>query len=327
MLLNIKKPLSLFSGRFFLHIYNTETGEVRTHEQENLVTDWGLEAMATTGTHYISQCRVGSGSAEPAYSDTTLVNEIARVGPTGKWPFFHSNSSGAVQAVYDTSDINNIHVYADLPFVFPKGAAAGNISELGMGNGNGLFSRTLIRDVDGNPTSITVLDIEVLTVTYRHRHHVPNESWVQENVEIGGNKPWTGKVTCSPIRVGGSRNHWDTQSQYGHLIQAGELRNVANGLTAHEQDTPYPITQFIVGSGGGGTQNGTYIGNLVAEHTAFLGINQGNFPLGIGTITAQLGGLSYQFQFEPRIPKTNLDELSLVFRHTWGRYEEEEETP
>lgn len=323
MLLGTGSVKSKYSGRFYLEIYNPETDTTRTHEQENLITDWGLEAMATQGNNFVRTCMVGSGSTAPAFSDLSLVNEIARAGTTYRWPYFDSSNRPPPQGVtaYDATDPNNIFLRCDLPFVFAKGAAAGNLTELGMGNANGLFSRTLIKDPDGNPTSITVLPIEVLTVTYRHRHHVPNEVWVQENVEITGNKPWVGKVTCRPVRAGFSTNHWDSGSQYGHLLMASEIRDVGNGTVGYETNEPLAITTQAIAKGHGVT-GGEYLGNLVAKHNISFGINQGNFPTGLGTICVQLGGLSYQFQFEPKLPKTNLDELTMSFLHTWGRYVE-----
>lgn len=314
-----------YSGRFFLKVENKETGETREYETENLVTDQGLERMATS-SDYLGVCFVGSGSTPPSFSDSTLNTEIARVGKSKNWP--NQGSSNRITAAFN-ADILDPYTYGDMPYVFAKGVAAGNITEIGIGWGDGLlYSRALILDDLGNPVAITVLPIEVLTVTYRHRHHAPTETTSQTGVVIGGNKGWTGDVLCKASQVWSSGNDWDQSFLWGHLLNHAETHT--RGVSNTTQMVLYAsgtgdLSAAITGSPAGLVDapvkdvTAAYLGGLVVEHSMTLNVGSANFDTGIKSVRVQLGNTAYQFQFTPPIMKTIEDELTLVFRHTWGR--------
>jgi len=45
--------------------------------QKNLIVNQGLDLFLTTGVQLHSYCRVGSGSATPAFTDTALQSQLA----------------------------------------------------------------------------------------------------------------------------------------------------------------------------------------------------------------------------------------------------------
>ena len=62
--------------------------------------------------------------------------------------------------------------WAKVTWRFGQGVAAGNISEVGLGWGNSnLWNRALIKDANGNPTTITVLSDEYLDVVSEIRDY------------------------------------------------------------------------------------------------------------------------------------------------------------
>ncbi len=91
---------------------------------------------------YMSTCMVGSGNAAPAETDTALQ---ARA----------STSNINVQS--NNSNVSPRYGWRRRTFRFAAGAAAGNLSEVGVGwTTTAVFSRALILDGSGNPTTITV---------------------------------------------------------------------------------------------------------------------------------------------------------------------------
>jgi hypothetical protein len=62
--------------------------------------------------------------------------------------------------------------------------------------------------------------------------------------------------------------------------------------------------------------NGTY----TVTGTIPLSVTQGNFtPAGVKTFHFAVGTRRYQIEFDPAIPKTNYDALSITFTIEWGR--------
>ncbi len=125
----------------------------------NLILNGGLDRMGENAD-YLNWCQVGSGSTAPVATQTALVNRIAGTDVR------QANVNGAqASAPY--------YGWYRRTFRFARGVAAGNLSEVGVGwaSTGSLFSRALILDGGGNPTTITVLSDEVLDVTYELRRY------------------------------------------------------------------------------------------------------------------------------------------------------------
>lgn len=120
---------------------------------DNLITNQGMDFLGTS-TAYLNSCQVGSSSTTPAYTDVALGARVAGV-----------SSAFSQQRIETTSR----YCVDKKTFTFSSGTATGNISEVGVGTGetgNTLFSRALILDSFGNPTTITVTAEDDLIVIY-----------------------------------------------------------------------------------------------------------------------------------------------------------------
>ena len=163
-------------GRFHLTLRKA-TGEVKQElEFDNHITNAGLRAIVTSslGTGY---AYVGNGTSVPSDSDTKL---------SGSSWWWTAEGSGT------SSTVSNRTV---LPYwtetktkrTFNPGIATGVLTEIGMGPNQAgtTHIRTLIKDANGNPTSITKLADDFLDVVYTLRSYVPSED-IAFNVGING---------------------------------------------------------------------------------------------------------------------------------------------
>lgn len=144
---------------------------------DNLILDQGLNGLGTRSINAsLSNCHVGTGSAAPLVTDTSLTTFLAQTSTT------QASSEGGQTAI--------LPYYRFLSYTkrFGAGVAAGILAEVGMGWGSSssnLFSKTLIKDGGGSPTTITVLADEYLDVTYELRIY-PDLSDFTGTVVIGG---------------------------------------------------------------------------------------------------------------------------------------------
>ncbi len=209
-------------------------------------------------------------------------------------------------------------------FVFAQGAAAGNLSEVGVGwgsTGANLFSRALI-----SPT-ITVLADEVLTVVYQIRMYVPTAD-VTGSVTIGGTSR-SFVVRAARCTAPTSTQGWmgpllaDAAPPNGgvYLASIGSFANVAYAAAA----TLGAITGAPSGGGTGWFQTSlsysTYVdGNHYKDLTIAGGIGDANLTGGIGCFVMQCSLGHYQMSFSPALEKDNTKTISLTFRVSWARH-------
>lgn len=125
---------------------------------DNIVLDSGIDRMLSGA--WGNGVAVGSGSSTPQKTQTQLDSVIANT------TTLFANSSGAQTTTEPFYD------WVRLTYRFAEGVAAGNISEVGLTyqNAQTLWNRALVRDTEGNPTSITILSDEFLDVVVEIRH-------------------------------------------------------------------------------------------------------------------------------------------------------------
>lgn len=276
-------------------------------EFPNLITNDGISAMYNGG--YLTYCFVGTGNTPPAVTNTALANRIA-----------------ATSSIY-ASTINTITstppYYAAITkyYEFATGTAAGNLSEVGVGwfisspSNYGLFSRALILDAEGLPTTITVLPSEVLRVTYTLRLYIPTQD-ATGTITLGGN-------------AGGTTHNWIMRAARctdGGYWRAGE-RMAISPVYRFSSNDPGNSRVFayssdiasITGSPSGTSRgctgpDGIYNYALWGTETGIHSIRS--------LLIAAFPGAAYQIQFDPPINKTNLQIFKCGFNHSWGRYVE-----
>ncbi len=275
-------------------------------EFSNLILNSGLNLIATSYP-YIDHCFVGMGNTPPTVDDTNLVS------------FVQSTN-------YKTSQVDGVassapyYSYRRTVFRFHAGTVTGNLSEIGVGiiygNVRRLFCRALIKDSFGNPTTITLLPDEVLEVTYELRHYMPTVD-TTGTITLAGNIGGVYEYTLRPAKVtthsifaqdGWSANVTYTYHEYRHThARAGGIGTI----TGEPAGTNYSATSS--------SAKEYLVDTHSTEITYTFGVDQGNVPGGIKSITFIMGTGLYQVEFTPAIPKSNMDSLSLTFSNSWAR--------
>lgn len=153
------------AGRVKLQISGGARGTIDYPWQDNMILDQGFESLITQTSNSINPLSlrvfgVGGSSQSVSASDVGLIAPIAFLVIPENIEADHGwDAEGGFGWSRRTASFN-------------RGAAAGNISELTTGynnNNTSAMARALVRDALGNPTTITVLSDEVLTMTWEWR--------------------------------------------------------------------------------------------------------------------------------------------------------------
>lgn len=264
----------------------------------NLILDAGLEYMGTASFQW-QFCQVGSGATPPTVSDTALVSRVAGTNQT------QSSVTGAQPS-------SPYFGWRRKTFRFNEGVAAGNLSEVGVGwaTTGSLFSRALILDPGGTPTTISVGADESLDVTYEIRFYPPevdstgtvniggvDYDWTARAANVTGTSEWTGGASGANV----------------NFTSATAYNNVIGAITGLPTGTSTLITA---------TRNGYSAASLKIGTTLSASLTSGNLSGGIRSVAVRAlgGGVgAYQIQFDPAIPKDNTKVFSLTFEVAWTR--------
>lgn len=270
---------------------------------DNLITEIGLNRIGSGGVgEFIA---VGSGSAAPTFADTSLQALVATSTNVQR------NESGAQAA-------SPYYGWYRRTVRFAAGQAAGNLSEVGLGwsgsaEARPVFSRALIRDANGDPTTITVLGDEVLDVLYEMRLYPPMVD--QEfNITVSG-VVYACVMRASTV-TSGSWSPWnlfDSGSQLPYNITAfqGPLGTILEGPSGQTGGTPTANPKPYANN------------SLKRGYSASWGLDTGNVPGGIGVFQLSpwsQGNLGlWQVSVTPKIQKDNTKILSMDFDLSWTR--------
>ena len=280
----------------------------------NLITNSGLDSIAS-GWSYIYRCVVGTGSSSPNATDIALVNQVAATASI----IAQENEVNSTSPYYR----RYVKVYR-----FGEGVAAGNLSEVGITDSSSphtLFSRALILDDFGDPTTITVLSDEYLDVTYEFRFY-PQESDVTGSVTFTGNLGGTYNYTLRPARIGSLVGQFGSaHTRYPPGMDNRRAQYYSTNALCHSYDGDIGL---ITDNSPSGTAlaipynrlsvaytNGTYTQTLTMQADP----TDWNHATGIKSVAVHWGHNLWQISFTPPIPKTADDVLSLTFSHTWAR--------
>jgi hypothetical protein len=209
---------------------------------------------------------------------------------------------------------------------FAPPAAAGNISEVGVGWGtsSGLFSRALVLDGNGAPTSVTVLSSEYLEVTYEFRLYPMVDDQTGVVTLDGVDYAYTirpcnidGYSTLTTFTYTSGRTVISDTDNLARIFQAGGTRIAQDGPIGIATETP-PVSaestttfgSISVASAGAGTHTVVY--------ATFFDLQHANFAAGIGSFTLPAGYVAYQIGFVPNIPKTAAHQLTLNLEVTYS---------
>lgn len=282
---------------------------------ENLILDAGLERLGTDGVW--DRCYVGAGNTAPAAGQTALVSPVA-------------STTNVTAIAGGTNTPTNTYCFARQTYRFAAGVAAGNLSEVGVGWATGLFSRALIKDEEGDPTTITVLSDEFLDVTYEARMYPVMTDQVF-TVTINGT-PY--EFTARPVRFSGNHGsgnlEWPTRLAAllsNGMIAAGGGAG-ASAMQAYGTDASLAAvtassingTQLVSNGSTGNASNfiGSYAsGSYERSIRTTFGIAAGSSAFGGFVVISYCG--DYQMVVDPPLPKDGTKVLTLDFTVSWGR--------
>lgn len=311
--MKMQLPIRTFvSGRFRIEAVSKSRGKrvlADFDDAPNIVTDWGLDRMGAN-SDYLARFHVGSGSSTPSELDTTLDSLVA----TSDGFVSDSENNTSSPPYYHTKTIQRS---------FSEGTATGNLTEVAAGiantSGDYAFSRALILDGSGDPTTITVLSDEELRITYAIRLYPPTGDF-SGTVNISGTDyDFLGRaaaVTSTSSWGFGTSSNGVSSASDGDMSSRGDQGGAGIG----------PITGGISGSASGLTdsQNGQddpYVPGTLERGASWLfGTDVANFAGGIKAIQFSFNWCTWQFEFDTPIPKTSDDELTIEAQHSWGRY-------
>lgn len=274
---------------------------------DNLILDAGLNRLGTGPA--LDVCKVGSGSTEPAVGQSSLVAQVAQ-----------STNLFAATSGHDGA---GTYGYARNTYRFAPGTATGNLSEVGVGWSDGLFSRALIKDNLGAPTTITILADETLDVVYELRMYAPVSDSVF-NVTIAGNSH---AFTCRPANISGS----------GGGTWVGGLVNLLNGAVTAGQSTTgvaaYSTDAALAARTGalsGTALTATNTPSTTYQFTSAYANNSyqrnARVTFGLDSGSSAFGGFmmslytgAWQVTVSPALAKSASNVLTLDFSLTWAR--------
>lgn len=293
-----------FSGMFNLIVRDAKTlaKKRETGFFKNIITDYGLNRIGTSGV--LTGAYVGSGTETPSPSDVSLQSPIART------------SMQLSENIITGPDVAPYYGGVSKTYRFAEGVAAGNISEVGIialySGAYPLWSRSLVLDSSGSPTTITVLPNEVLDIVYECRAYaMPSDTTGGPLTLLGVDYNWT-------MRAINAR-----RSTFG-LFTAGFAGGPQWDGTNGEMVAVTATKPSGVDSGTSGSLIAAqYSENSYKRSFTFsFSITQGNSsPGGIKTMygTVVSNGPNFQIGLDKIFPKNNLNTISLSFEVSWAR--------
>lgn len=319
--MNIMLPAVRLGGRFRAVVSkDAECKQVveDTGFFDNLITNTGMNRVGEVTTNasisirsFRSLCGsfvVGSGSAEPQFTDTALQNPVAFA--TGD-PVLISQSSSYERGWYEIS----------VQHQFEQGRAAGNLSEIGIQHTSAsgpLWSRALILDGQGNPTTITVLPDDYLTCYYTLRIMIPKEDAVFNiDVDYDADGIVPTAVTGRPLAADSSSmtQGWGLQTAVTSSASA-HLQFYTGGLGAPTAVNPLGSP---IGSLTSSFSVIPYITDSFERYvTRTNGPNEHNSQeLRTARLYALMG--CWQIEFNPPLQKNNTQTMQVTFGYSWAR--------
>ncbi len=312
-----------------LGLYQFETGKMVGHDEEgneivvdhqilipwfeNLITNAGLDLLGSSTNDNLIYCRLGTSTATPIFSDTSLGAQVG-----------YTSTSGASDQTGISAD--GTYIYRRVTRRFSAGTVSGQVlAEVGMGNtSNGaLFSRALIKEPGGSPITFTIPADQFLDVIYELRCYID----VADNIVAA-------TVDGVPTNV--------TIRKHGTLSEAPwlELATVLGcgwwaSFNANNRRTLYCLESQPAASSIPGWRGSDYInptrsyvsGSYQLKLTCEIPLDQYNFATGIGAIVIGMSDMlstrkngTWSWGFDPKISKDNTKLATIEIGLSWGRH-------
>jgi len=264
-------------------------------EFSNLVLNRVLNGLAsgsefirhTNNGTYGSVC-VGTGNSTPDVEDTGLESQVAC-----------TSSTYAGYSTTHKTDVPPIHAEVTATHEFSLGQAEGELKEIGLRGDRGFFNRQLIKDENGDPTTVSVGSDEGLRVAIKIRFYPPLESYESEKT---GTFEYQGETISYTMTM-----HPDVLGNMmgGRTGSFSTVKAVVNGGTVHGSATG---RDYVPGS----------FESVADVHWAPSAI-VGTLT---GFITEVFSGPVTEFTFDPGIEVSDTEVVDIVVKRVFGRVEE-----
>lgn len=283
---------------------------VRERFFENVIVDNGLDRFGNVGSENLyGYCQVGTGTTTPSTTDTTLASYLTAT--TSATNTDSKTNSGSPDYYTDTR----------IQYTFALGAVVGNLTEIGAAgqsaSGN-LFSRALILDDMGSPTTFPVLSDEQLIVYYTVRTYPPMSD-VTGTVTVGDTLR---DYTVRPIDITNS-------GAWGLTVGSGSLSEVnvtvVTGAPNNMNLRTGSLVPATTGNPTGSGSNSSNISNsgytsLTYYRDATGTWNPGSWNGTRNVLRVVRRWSAWQILYDPPIAKTSDQQLTLPTRLSWDRY-------
>jgi hypothetical protein len=299
-----KKPFKAsvgLAGRYRFVVRSAETNQIvrETDWIDNIILTSGLNRLGTGG--WYGFMHIGTGTATPVIGDTVLAAQSA--------------STSIVQSNAVTSSGTPLYIVSrTVAYRFNAGVLNGNYTEVGIGwTSTQLFSRALILDGGGSPTSITVGITEYLDVYYELRL-VPDLADYVTVVNISG----TNYNVTRRVALAGNVTHWTPNGTsawtMGSTAGTGDSCSFHDGVLGAVTSVPAGSRSDITSA-----VNVTYVGlSNKSSGTFTVALNNGNLAGGIKSFMIRNNVCSFQNQFDVNIPKDATKVMTLSAEFTWA---------
>ena len=279
----------------------------------NVITNLGLDALGNNRDLF-NYCAVGGGNSKPLNTNTKLDN------------FLKVGSGISSTSKYDYDPVRDTEFYKCSRTVGYRftGLDNKNISEVGLVSTNNseqhsAYTRTLIKNSDGDPTVITVLSGEILELQYRlwQVFDLKDKDQVVTAMIDGVEVPVNVKIRLAGVGglsyntvVGAGVTYTEYASPRFGTGEIGEITGGISGISY----------QYSLVMAWEAYQPSTYkrkfsinasITDAVHPIRSFL------FFTGLGAYQVRFGTVAGDLP----IDKTIQDSLQLGFEMSWGRYE------
>lgn len=325
------EPRINIEGWFTVELIDAKTQIVKQKLRfRNLITNAGLDYLGTgsavglslvTGAGGGGYCGLGTGSTAPANGDTTLVTEIAPAVDN------RSTSTGGYSGTYGyTSGTPDYH-YITRVYFFSETQANGNLTEVGIfsaSTGGTMWTRQLLKDGGGTPTTVVKTASDQLKVTYEMRMQP-----LQSDASLSRTISTVAYTITVRARNAGTTGTWGYDGNGGALVNFGTTGTCWSTSTNHakalETGTLGARTSEPTGSQTSASSitwaaysGATYYRDMTAKWEPAVA----NFAGGIGSavfLEMHNGDQLFQSSFSPAFAKDNTMRLTLVARISWGR--------
>ena len=293
----------------------------------NSISNSNDNAIAQPNTGgFLDGIAVGTGTTPPLRSDSTLENEIARS--------TYAITRILSQATYNAGSDTVTHT-SGIEATFDVGAVVGNISEVGALYGSGseqLMTRALIKDSQGNPTTISIGPEEQLVVEYYVDINRPGS--VTETVDFNGSQGQITHTLClkssefnSDVnKPNGPRSAMIAtyrNDRYGNFFVAQGDSNYGIPDILHTDGSLPPLEWTNIGDQGDtGIEKITALNTDTGVKTRIrLGLNVANYPTGLKGVAWDSFSYGYArvyVEFPEALLKTENDFLEVEVISTFS---------